>query len=145
MITHIRHTGIVVADLKRALSFWRDLLGFRVVRQMEESGPYIDAMLGLKDTKVTTVKLAAPDGNLVELLHFHSNPDRSRWPGTPYSTGLTHLAFTVDDIDAECARLSEAGVEFSAPPQTSPDGAVRVTYGSGPEGLLLELVQVLPK
>lgn len=145
MITHIRHTGIVVADLERALSFWCDVLGFRVIKQMEESGPYLDAMMGLRDVRVTTVKLAAPDGNLIELLRFHSHPDKPAWTGTPYSTGITHIAFTVDDIDATCVRLRAAGVKLFAPPQLSPDGNVKVTYVSGPEGLLMELVEVLKK
>ncbi len=143
MITHFRHTGIVVRDLEAAISFWRDTLGFRVMNRMDESGSYIDAMMGLTDVSVTTVKLAAPDGNLVELLHFRSHLERSSWMGTPYSTGLTHLAFTVDDIDSECTRLAAAGVTFWSPPQTSPDGSVKVPCCSGPEGLLLELVEVL--
>lgn len=145
MITHIRHTGIVVADLERALGFWCDVMGFAVVRQMEEPGAQIDAVLGLKNTRVTTVKLAAPDGSLVELLRFHSHPCQPVWGGTPFSTGLTHLAFTVDDIEAECVRLDAAGVKFFSLPQTSPDGNIKVTYGTGPEGLLLELVEVLKK
>jgi catechol 2,3-dioxygenase-like lactoylglutathione lyase family enzyme len=143
MITEIRHTGLVVADLERALRFWRDLLGFRVVKQMEESGPYIDAMMGLRDVKVTTVKLAAPDDNLIELLQFHSHPDRPSWIGTPYSTGLTHIALTVDDLDCVYRKLAAAGVTFFAPPQRSPDGIVKVTYCQGPEDLLLELVEVI--
>ena len=137
--------GIVVADLPRALSFWRDILGFRIVKQMEESGTYLDAMMGLKNVKATTVKLAAPDGNLVELLHFHSHPDKPAWSGRPFSTGLTHIAFTVSDIELTYTRLRDAGVEFFAPPQTSPDGNVKVTYASGPEGLLMEIVEVLKK
>ena len=59
MIMQIRHTGLVVADLEVALHFWRDLLGFTVARQMEESGPHIDAMMGLKDVRLTTSKLTA--------------------------------------------------------------------------------------
>lgn len=145
MISAVRHTGIVVADLERVLSFWCDALGFRVVKQMEESGSYLDAMLGLKNTRATTVKLQAPDGALVELLRFHSHPDQPAWQGTPYSTGFTHMAFTVEDIDAACRRLGAAGAEFFAPPQTSPDGNVKVTYGRGPEGMLFELVQVLKR
>jgi catechol 2,3-dioxygenase-like lactoylglutathione lyase family enzyme len=145
MITSIRHAGIVVADLSRALAFWRDVLGFRVIRQMEESGSYLDRMLGLQNAKATTVKLAAPDGNLIELLHFHSHPDSAEWTGTPVSTGLTHLAFTVDDLAAEQARLTAAGVRFLSPSQVSPDGNVKVMFGVGPEGLLLELVEVLQK
>lgn len=143
MITHIRHAGLVVADLEGALRFWCDLLGFRVVKKMDESGPHIDAMLGLKDVRVTTAKLAAPDGNLVELLHFHSHPDRLSWNGAVYSTGFTHVALTVDDLDSACQRLANAGVTFFAAPQLSPDGYAKATYGRGPEGVLLELVEVL--
>lgn len=143
MISAVRHVGIVVADLEAALHFWSDLLGFRVVRQMEESGPHIDAMMGLQDVRVTTVKMAAADGNLIELLHFHTHPDRPAWQGTPYSTGLTHIALTVGNLQAICEKLSAFGVTFNAPPQLSPDGSVLVTYARGPEGLLLELVEVL--
>ena len=144
MITAIRHAGLVVADLEGALRFWRDILGFRVTRQMEESGAHLDAILGLKDVRVTTVKLAAPDGNLIELLHFHSHPDRATWTGTPCSTGFTHVALTVDNLDATCQKLAAAGVTFNAPPQQSPDGLAKLTYARGPEGVLLELVEMLP-
>jgi len=143
MITQIRHTGLVVANLEIALDFWCDLLGFRVSKRMDESGPHIDAMMGLEGVRVTTVKLAAPDGNLIELLHFHSHPDQAVWTGTPYSTGFTHVALTVDDLDAVCRKLADAGVTFKAPPQRSPDGYAKATYCRGPEGVLLELVEVL--
>jgi glyoxylase I family protein len=145
MITQVRHTGLVVADLGQALHFWCDLLGFTVSRQMEESGPHIDAMMGLKDVRVTTSKLTAPEGGMIELLYFHSHSDRAAWTGTPYSTGFTHVAMTVKDIHDLCEKLSQAGATFSAPPQRSPDGKVLVTYCRGPEGVLLELVELLPE
>lgn len=143
MITQIRHTGLVVADLEVALRFWRDLLGFTVSRQMDESGPHIDAMMGLQDVRVTTVKLIAPQGGMIELLYFHSHPDKPAWTGTPHSTGFTHVAMTVANIDALCTKLQAEGVTFFAPPQHSPDGKVKVTYCRGPEGVLLELVEIL--
>lgn len=143
MITQIRHTGLVVANLQSALHFWCDVLGFRVVKQMDESGPHIDAMMGLKDVRLTTAKLVAPDERMIELLHFKSHPDSPVWEGTPYSTGFTHMALTVANLTASCEKLKREGVVFSAPPQLSPDGAVKVTYGKGPEGVLLELVEVL--
>ena len=143
MITQIRHTGIVVADLEAALRFWRDLLGFKVARRMDEAGPHIDAIMELDGVRVTTVKLAAPDGHLIELLHFHSHPDKPAWEGTPHSTGLTHLALTDTDLEDTWRRLSAAGITFNAPPQTSPDGRAKLTYCRGPEGILLELVEML--
>ena len=141
MITGFRHAGLVVANLDRALVFWCDVLGFRVEKRMNESGPHIDAMLGLAGVELTTVKLAAPDGNLIELLHFQSHLDRPTWQGTLVSTGLTHLAFTVTDLDGLCRRLAMVGVTFNAPPVSSPDGRVRVTFGQGPDGVWLELVE----
>ncbi len=143
MSTAIRHVGLVVADLEKSLKFWCDAMGFVVSRQMEESGPHIDAMMGLKDVRVTTVKLAAPDGNLLELLCFHSHPDKPRWAGTPYSTGFTHIALTVMNLDAMMHRLVRFGVSIPAEPQLSPDGQVKVIYATGPEGVLLELVEVI--
>ena len=143
MITQIRHTGLVVADLKGALRFWRDLLGFKVEKQMDESGSHIDAMMGLKDVRVTTVKMTAPEGGMMELLHFQSHPDIPTWLGKPYSTGFTHIAMTVSNLNTTFEKLANAGVVFPAPPQYSPDGAVKVIYCRGPEGVLLELVEVL--
>lgn len=143
MIRAIRHTGLVVADLGRAIHFWCDVLGFRVERRMDESGPHIDAMMGLEGVRVTTAKLAAPDGNLIELLHFHSHPDIPAWKGEAYSTGFTHIALTVEDLDSLLVQLKTTGATAPADPQFSPDGKVRVIYVKGPEGVLLELVEVL--
>ena len=143
MIAAIRHVGLVVVDLEQSLKFWCDVMGFVVTRQMEESGPNIDAMMGLKDVRVTTAKLAAPDGNLLELLCFHSHPDKLRWAGKPYSTGFTHIALTVKDLDETLHRLEQFGASTPAVPQLSPDGNVKVIYATGPEGVLLELVEVI--
>jgi catechol 2,3-dioxygenase-like lactoylglutathione lyase family enzyme len=143
MITQIRHIGLVVADLEGALSFWQDLLGFKVEKKMDESGPHIDAMMGLKNVRVTTVKMTAPEGGMIELLHFHSHPDSPSWLGQPYSTGFTHIAMNVGNIDIAFKKLAGAGVVFPAPPQYSPDGGVKVIYCKGPEGVLLELVENL--
>ncbi|WP_027824081.1 VOC family protein [Laribacter hongkongensis] len=143
MIRAIRHTGLVVADLDRALHFWCDVLGFKVTKQMEETGSHLDAMMGLTGVRVTTVKMAAPDGHLLELLRFHSHPDKPGWEGTPYSTGFTHIALTVDNLDQLVSQLMQEGVSFPASPQCSPNGYARVIYAKGPEGILLELVEVL--
>ncbi len=143
MIAAIRHVGLVVADLEKSLKFWCDAMGFVVSRQMEESGAHIDAMMGLKDVRLTTAKLAAPDGNILELLCFHSHPDKPRWSGRPYSTGFTHIALTVKDLDETCRHLKQVGVTFPAEPQISPDGVAKVIYATGPEGVLLELVEII--
>lgn len=143
MIRNIRHAGIVVTDLEAALRFYRDLLGFRETKRLEESGAYIDNMLALEGAQVTTVKLAAPDGNLIELLHFGTHPRPRPSPPDACRIGITHIAFTVDDLGQLYSTLTAAGVSFNAPPQLSPDGYAQVTFCRDPDGTLIELVQVL--
>lgn len=145
MTTAIRHVGLVVADLDKALKFWCETMEFVVSRRMEESGPHLDTMMGLEGVRVTTAKLADSCGNLLELLCFHSHPDKKRWEGKAYSTGFTHIAITVQSLDETLHKLKLFGGSVAAEPQLSPDGNVKVIYASGPEGVLLELVEVIKK
>ena len=50
---------------------------------------------------------------------------------------------TVGNLDVAYKKLIDAGALFPAQPQYSPDGAVKVIYCTGPEGVLLELVEIL--
>jgi len=123
------------------MEFWIENLGFKETRRMEESGPTTETILQLRSVVLTTVKLSDSLGNVVELLKFHSHEDKPQWSGHVYSTGLTHIALSVVDLEEEYRRLSASGVTFFDKPQTSVDGKVKSIYCSGPEGLLLELVE----
>lgn len=137
-----RHAGIVVSDIERSLRFYKELLGLSVEKRSDEGGAYIDRVCGLRKSRLTTVKLAASDGNLIELLQFHSHPDKGLVRKI-YRSGLSHVAFTVDDIDDEYKRLSCKGVEFISPPETSPGGKARIAFCKDPDGVFIELVQVM--
>ncbi len=139
----IRHTGIVVSDLESALHFYVKLLGLKVTARKDESGDYIDKILGLKNATVTTVKMTAEDGNLIELLYYQSHPRKLAKAKEIYATGISHLAFTVANVDAEYERLSKADVSFNSPPQKSPDGYAKVTFCRDPDGNFIELVEML--
>lgn len=141
MIRSIRHTGLVVADLEKSLKFWCELLGFQVKRRMIESGNHLDEMMGLSGVNVETVKLSSNDGSLIELLKFNSHPNSMIWSGAPYTTGFTHVALTVDDLDRCLLKLEKNGYSSINKPQISPDGNVKVLYIRGPEGVLIELVE----
>jgi len=142
MIKNIRHTGIVVEDLEASLNFYQTLLGFKVIKQMEESGAYIDSISALHGVKVVTTKMAAPDGQLIELLFYHSHPNKSK-SRQLNDVGITHLAFTVDDLDRTYSKLKAQGIYFNAPPQISSDGYAKVTFCKAPEGTYIELVEVI--
>ena len=140
MSATLRHTGLVVVDIDRAIEFWCDALGFKVLRRMEESGRELASVMGLEDVAVTTVKLIDPNGGILELLHFHSHSDIPEWAGRIYSTGLTHVALTVDSVEAACLKVVELGGSHH-PVRLSSDGGVKMTFCRGPEGVLIELVE----
>jgi len=142
MINDIRHTGIVVADLETSLHFYRDLLGFRVAKQMKEAGKYIDTVLSLRNVKVTTVKLSSPSGQMIELLKYHSHAAEQAVREI-CEIGISHIAVTVDNLDGEYKRLKERGIPFNSSPQVSPDGYAKVAFCRAPEGTFIELVEVL--
>ena len=141
----IRHIGIVVRDIDKALHFYRDLLGLNIVKNMNEQDPYIDTILNLHGVSVRTVKMAANDGNLVELLHFKSHLAVTEKQKEIYSVGCSHVAFTVENIDEEYKRLRNENVIFNSLPQYSPDGYAKVAFCKDPDGTSIELVEVIRK
>lgn len=142
MSIFLRHVGIVVNNLDENIYFWTKIMGFKIERKMEEIGDHIDMITGLKKVKLTTIKLSDEKSNLIELLKFHSHPDKNKWEGKPYSTGITHIAFTVENINSIIVKLNERGYINNVEAQSSSDGKVKVVYAKGPEGLILELVEI---
>ena len=143
LVKETRHFGIVVEDIQKSLHFYGDLLGLQIMREMDESGNYIDNMLKLPGVKVKTVKLSTPVGvTLVELLEFKSHKEKKTLRKI-YDIGASHIAFTVEDIEKCYEILSKNGIEFNAPPQNSPDGYAKITFCKDPDGTPVELVQVI--
>lgn len=140
MIKDFRHVGVVVEDMETSLPFYRDLLGFEVYLDQVEGGPYIAALLGIPDARVRTVKMRAPGGQALELLHFqHAVRPRAV---TPDTVGPTHIAVEVDDVARVYRHFREAGISFVSEPQRSPDGFATVSFCRAPEGTLVELVEI---
>ena len=138
MILGLRHVGIVVSDLEASVRFYRDLLGFQHVTKAYEFGRSISAMLGVPDAKVSTVKMIAANGGMIELLYFDW-PSSDHIDRTIYDLGLSHIALTVQNIEAEYQRLRNCGVRFVSPPVQS--GACRVCFGLDPDLNKIEFVQ----
>jgi catechol 2,3-dioxygenase-like lactoylglutathione lyase family enzyme len=142
MIRSLRHFGIVVRDLDRALEFYCGKLGLIVSRRMDEQGTFLDTVLAAPGVKVTTVKLAAAEGpTLLELLQFESPaPEEGAMPSL-FRTGATHFALTVQDLRNLYDELVLTGTPFLSELRRSPDGLAIITFCRDPEGNLIELVE----
>ena len=96
----------------RALGFWRDLLGLKII-PAQESG---DGLIWMQ----------ASDGTMVHLVQRHDD-----------DTPNIHTAFEVDDFDEALTAMSEAGYEIIKGPLERADGQ-RAFYVYDPEGNRVE-------
>ncbi len=117
------HTMIRVKDLEASLHFWRDLMGLKETRRIENEGGRF------------TLVFLAPEGQPdcpIELTY--------NWDG---DTGLPsdgrhfgHLAYAVANIHDKCAELQKAGVVINRPPR---DG--NMAFVRSPDNVSIELLQ----
>lgn len=122
MITTIQDVYYNVADMERAIRFYRDILGLTVL----STNPHWTA-------------LAVGDARLG--LHWTENG--APVPPIPRDSHGAHAGATVtfktDDIDKTYADLVNAGVKFLSPVTRNPWGALAVF--EDPDGNVLKLMQ----
>ena len=135
--------GIVVNDLGKNKDFWINSLGFQLHVEALEQSPYIDELLAIKDPNLTTVKLIDLKGFVIELLKFDNYQVEKSWSGDLKTTGLTHIALTVDNVEELVGNLKKLNYQLLSEIKVSPNGKVKVVFVKGPEGLMLELVEEL--
>ncbi|HTW99718.1 MAG TPA: VOC family protein [Acidimicrobiales bacterium] len=133
------HTGLQVSDMDAALAVFVDLLGMTKVRDVHSDGWLADLRRGVPGAKVRIVYVEGY-GVTVELLEFEPAPDRPI--SHQHSAGAPHLAFSVEDLAGLHRRLADHGVEFLTPPREGPFGGNQVAFAVGPDGVLLELIEL---
>ena len=143
MIKAVRHVGIVVKDLKRALQFYEKFLGLNIWKQEIEEGSYIDDVVGIKNVKVEWAKLKTVDNFIIELLQYHSHPDtQNSIIAIPSNRiGCSHVAFTVENVEQVYCDLIKHGYHCNAAPRLSPNGFAKVMYCHDADGTIIELVE----
>ena len=142
MTLGVRHTGIVVQDIEKSIFFWTNILNFKIVSDNLESGNFIEHLLGIPDIKVRTVKMVATDESMIELLWFPEVQDTESWSGSFTSTGLTHVALNVKNIYEIIDKASRLEYKTINEPRNSVESKVTVAFIAGPEGILIELVEI---
>jgi catechol 2,3-dioxygenase-like lactoylglutathione lyase family enzyme len=139
----LRHTGIVVRNIDKAISFYGHL-GFNLKARELESGKFIDQVVGILDVRVETAKLINDERQMIELLQYHSHPSFLEFSLRIASQpGLSHIAFTVDDVAKTLDTIESLGGLRVNHPAINIKRTVKVAYCHDPEGNLLELVEVM--
>ncbi|MAV34131.1 MAG: glyoxalase [Planctomycetaceae bacterium] len=128
--------GIVCSDFDESVRFYRDLLGMEVALDIQiPESTATGARLAPRGFR--QVRLKAGD-TLIKLMEIE-NPPAAR--SFDFQAGIRWLTFILDDVPTVVAELKSKGVEFMAEPVSAPD-AKHVVCAKGPDGMLIELVQL---
>jgi len=149
-VVAVDSVGVTVADMDRSLAFYRDVLGFQPVSDLEVSGDEWERFQGVFGLRVRIVRLRLGDETL-ELTEYVAPAGRpipadarsnDRW--------FQHVAIIVSDMDRAYKQLRDHRVVHASPaPQRLPDwnpaaGGIRAFYFKDPDGHPLEVLQFPP-
>lgn len=141
MIKALEHTALSVSNLERALTFYRDILGFKVERILEPAPERdLGRINGLPGCTARIAHLTL--GPCMLELFEYLNPRGKPIPQdkTQADLGFIHIGLTSTDVKGDYEKLKALGVEFYGEPVEFRPG-VWVVYFQGPDGETVELRQ----
>ena len=131
-VKQINHVAVVVDDMDKALSFWRDALGMELyeLRDVPAEKSQV-AFLPLPGSELELVKPTTDDSGVAKYL-------AKRGPG------MHHICLEVDDIEAMIIQLKSNGVRLTSEgPLTTADGKKYIfIHPESTSGVLVELYQI---
>lgn len=139
------HLGLTVSDLECSLAFYRDVLGFHLVRRRITDADYIGRQTGFPGVRLKVASLrVTPESSLsLELVEYVTHAAAPVEPATNRA-GSSHFCLAVDDIQAAYHGLRARGVRFKTAPVAITSGANQggfVVYLCDPDGYTIELFE----
>jgi lactoylglutathione lyase len=123
----ILHTMLRVGDLDRALNFYVDVLGMRVLRRKDyPGGRFTNVFVGYGDEASAAV---------LELTH--------NWDTSTYDlgSGYGHVAIEVDDAYKACEEVRKRGGKVTREAGPMKHGTTVIAFVEDPDGYKIEFVQ----
>ena len=130
------HVGVAVADLETAISFYRDVLGLRVVHREDNL-----------DQQVAEVMLAGgetgPASSQLQLVMPLTEDSAVQRFLMRQGSGLHHVAYAVSDVRSASRILRQCGVRvlYDAPRAGTRGSQINFVHPKDTGGVLLELVE----
>jgi len=124
---NLLHTMLRVGDLNRALNFYVEVLGMRVLRRKDyPGGRFTNVFVGYGDEASAAV---------LELTH--------NWDTTTYDlgSGYGHVAIEVDDVYQACEEVRKRGGKVTREAGPMKHGTTVIAFVEDPDGYKIEFVQ----
>ncbi|MFD1469924.1 methylmalonyl-CoA epimerase [Hymenobacter caeli] len=131
MLTNLEHLGLAVPDLAAATALYTKLLGTEPYKTEHVASEAVDTVFfQVGGSKIELLAGTSPDSAITKFLE--KKP-----------AGIHHVAFEVDDIVAEMARLRAEGFTLlnEAPKRGADNKLVCFVHPKSAGGVLVELCQ----
>ena len=140
MVLSMLHTGFVVSDLAESVTFYRDVVGLKVVAERERDGGPITEVVGYDNAHLKIALMQMDDGHVLELIQYVRPEGESRHTNERNAQGSTHLAFSVANIEETFELMLSRGAHKLNSPVEIGDGR-KICYLQDPDGNWLELIE----
>jgi catechol 2,3-dioxygenase-like lactoylglutathione lyase family enzyme len=143
MIRAYDHTSFTVADIDRAVVFWRDVMGFALGDLSAREGDWLGSVVGVPGARCRIAHLHG-HGLHLEFIQY-LEPVGTDVTGPPHRPGTAHLAFLVEDIETAARRMLEGGASEQGRITRCSSGTALgclAVYLKDPNGIIVELVEL---
>lgn len=144
-VSMISHVAVCVRDMDRTIRFYRDLVGLQLVRdEIQETGTVYDHVYAGRHARRRIVCFrtasTSPESTTLYFQQYFGGDAVSGERIMLDQVGITHLSFTVTDLEALCARMLAAGAELCGPRETfvDPQGKLADVFFFDPDGILVQ-------
>ena len=145
MITHYRHTGLVVKNIKKSKNFYCNILNLRIIQNFIEEGDYFNNLIGEKNKRAKVIKAISSDFIYLELIEFiNSKKAKRKKPENYTKIGAIHICFTVKNIENLYKKLKKNKVLCISKPLASDFDDVKTFFCYDPDYNLVQLVEGKP-
>ncbi|MCB8949027.1 MAG: methylmalonyl-CoA epimerase [Ardenticatenaceae bacterium] len=132
MIKKVNHIAVVVNDLEEAMHFWVDALGLELSHREHVASEAVDvAFLPVGDSKIELLQPVDNESGVARYLEKRGS-------------GMHHICFEVDDIEAALQKLKLANVQLiNEVPTVGADGRkFAFIHPKSASGVLVELYEL---
>ncbi|MDX2003183.1 MAG: methylmalonyl-CoA epimerase [Chitinophagales bacterium] len=135
MILKVEHIGIAVKDASKAEALFNHLLGTASYKKEQVESEGVNTFFyKTGDTKIELLEATHENSAIAKFIEKKGE-------------GIHHIAFEVDDIDAEIARLKQEGftVLNETPKRGADNKRIAFLHPKSTNGVLVELCQEIAK
>jgi len=147
--TFVDHVGIVVRSLEESVPFYEAILGTPPIQRVTWRGKdaeYVATMVAHPGLELDVAFFQLPTSEtLLEMIEYRGvKPTGGKLD--PMQISAMHLGMYVEDLNATVERLKRFGVTFRSEPVDIPYGPYkggRTIYFNDPNGINIQLMQVV--